>query len=360
MAKDHLNDLNNDDGDIYAAYEERFNPLNSDRQARRSRKPKVKHQPKKAQDIVRAELADENILESGSATTYQPSRYEEGWLMDSLTDFIRQEFIIDVLGLVKGGKEASVYRCEAHPTTGYDLLAAKVYRPRKFRQLRNDKMYREGRAILDEGGHLVKENNQRTMRALEKKSAFGQQVDHQSWLMYEYTTLQRLYAIGASVPEPIAISDNAILMTYIGGDDMAAPLLNDVHLEREEAQALFQEVLRNIELMLQNGMIHGDLSAYNILYWDGAITFIDFPQVTDSRGNSNAYYILQRDIERICAYFKSKGVPNNPRTILRDFWKRYVEADPNERAADLSRMEYQREEAAQQRQEQMMERRERA
>lgn len=345
MAKNHSNDLYNDDIEAYADYEERFNPLNSDRQARRSRKPKAKHNAKKAENVVLAELAETDLLESGGGTTYQPSRYEAGWLLSSLTDFLRQEFITDILGMVKGGKEANVYRCEGHPTSGYDMLAAKVYRPRKFRQLRNDKMYREGRGILDESGHTVKENNQRTMRALEKKSAFGQQVDHQSWLMYEYTTLQKLYAIGAAVPEPIAVSDNAILMTYIGDEDMAAPLLNDVNLEREEAQRLFKEVLRNIELMLTNGMIHGDLSAYNILYWEGEITFIDFPQVTDSRGNSNAYFILERDIERVCQYFEGQGVMTNPRAILRDLWKRYVERDPNERAADLSRMEYKREAA---------------
>ena len=343
MANNHLNDKYLDDNDSYADYEARFNPLNTDRQARRSRKPKVKHNPKKSQSAIMAELADTDALEAGSGTTYQPSRYEEGWLLSSLTDFIRQEYITDILALVKGGKEASVYRCLAHPTSGYDLLAAKVYRPRKFRQLRNDKMYREGRAILDEGGHIVRENNQRTMRALEKKSAFGQQVDHQSWLMYEYSTLQKLYSMGAAVPEPVAVSDNAILMTYVGDEDMAAPLLNDVDLELEDAQALFKEVLHNIELMLTNGMIHGDLSAYNILYWDGAITLIDFPQVTDSRANSNAYFILQRDIERVCQYFQRQGVMTQPRGILRDLWKRYVERDPNERAADLSRLELQRE-----------------
>jgi RIO kinase 1 len=345
VAKYHLNDLNNDDIDTYADYEERFNPLNSDRQARRSRKPKAKHNAKKAQSAVLAELAETDLLESGGGTTYQPSRYEAGWLLTSLTDFLRQEFITDILGMVKGGKEASVYRCQGHPTSGYDMLAAKVYRPRQFRQLRNDKMYREGRVILDEDGHTVKENNQRTMRALEKKSAFGQQVDHQSWLMYEYTTLQKLYAIGASVPEPIAVSDNAILMTYIGDENMAAPLLNDVSLEPEEAQRLFQDVMRNIELMLTNGMIHGDLSAYNILYWEGQITFIDFPQVTDSRGNSNAFFILERDIERVCQYFARQGVKTNPRAIQRDLWKRFIERDPHERAADLSRMEYNREQA---------------
>lgn len=354
MAKNHLNELY-DDGDSYAEYEERFNPLNSDRQARRSRKPKVKHQPKKSQDTIRAELSEESNLEaSGSPTTYQPSRYEAEWLLEALQEFIHQDYITDVLGMVKGGKEASVYRCEGHPTVGHDLLAAKVYRPRKFRQLRNDSAYREGRhvitntsaALLNAQGHEIASRQDAIMRAMGKKTSFGVQVAHTSWLGYEYATLQQLHSLGAAVPQPIAASENAILMSYVGDENMAAPLLNDVSLELDEARVLFDEVLRNIELMLQNGMIHGDLSAYNILYWEGEITFIDFPQVTDSRGNSNAYFILGRDIERICQYFERQRVRTNPRTILRDLWKRYVEQDANERAADLSRMEYQREEAA--------------
>jgi RIO kinase 1 len=348
VAKNHLNDLYMDDTDVYAEYEERFNPLNSDRQARRSRKPKVKHQPKKTQVDIVAELAEDNGLETeGSKTTYQPSRYEAEWLMSSLQDFISQDYIVDVLAMVKGGKEASVYRVEGHPTSGHELLAAKVYRPRKFRQLRNDSAYREGRhlvtnasrALLVSQGTQINAREEAMIRAMGKKTPFGIQVAHTSWLTYEYATLQQLYALGAAVPEPIAIAENAILMTYIGDENMAAPLLNDVKLELDEARDLFKEVMRNIELMLQNGMIHGDLSAYNILYWEGEITLIDFPQVTDSRGNSNAYSILQRDIERICQYFDRQGVMSNPRGIMRDLWKHYVEQDPNDRAADLSRME---------------------
>ena len=345
MANNHWNDVTTiDDLNSYSEYAEQFNPLRTDRQARRSRKPKAKHIPKKTQTDLIAEMAETDALEAGTGTTYQPSRYEEGWLMSSLTDFIRQEYIVDVLAMVKGGKEASVYRCEAHPTTEFDLLAAKVYRPRKFRQLRNDKMYREGRGILDESGHRVKENNQRTMRALEKKSAFGQQVDHQSWLMFEYQTLEKLYAIGASVPRPVGVSDNAILMTYCGDEDMAAPPLIDVRLEADEARDLFKETLRNVELMLMHGLIHGDLSAYNILYWAGEITLIDFPQVTNSQSNSQAYFILKRDIERVCQYFKTQGVDSNPASIMRDLWKRYVERDPKEREADLSRLQVEKEE----------------
>src|SRR4029079_3185499 len=177
----------------------------------------------------------------------------------------------DVLGQVKGGKEASVYRCVADPTTGAALLAAKVYRPRMFRNLRNDKVYREGRAILTADGRAVKKTDHRVMHAIGKKTAFGEQVKHTSWVMYEYTTIERLYRAGAAVPQPLAAAENAILMSYYGDERRAAPTLNEVILARDEAAALFQEALRNIELLLQHNLVHGDLSAYNILYWQGRI-----------------------------------------------------------------------------------------
>ncbi|MCB9449998.1 MAG: hypothetical protein H6672_01075 [Anaerolineaceae bacterium] len=325
--------------DEYEQYEDQFNPLHTDRQARRKRKPRLTHTPKKAVHEIVDELADETAeLEGGFNTTYQPSRYEEGWLLNSLRPFYELHFIHDVLALVKGGKEASVYRCAAILDNGNaePLLAAKVYRPRMFRQLRNDGLYREGRGVLSAEGHEVIERDRRTHRALKKKTAFGSQVAHTSWLMYEFTTLQQLYEAGAAVPRPVSASENAILMTYYGDEQIAAPILHQVRLEADELAPLFTEVLRNVEIMLQHGLIHGDLSAYNILYWEGAITLIDFPQVTGCHSNSNAYMILQRDIERICQYFAGQGLERDPATIMNYLWKHYVERRPQDVEADLS------------------------
>jgi RIO kinase 1 len=317
--------------DEFEYYEEKFNPINNDRKARRKRKPRVAPPTRHTVSRVVDTVADESIgLEGGFNTTYQPSRHESGWLLHSLQSFYDQDYITDVLGLVKGGKEASVYRCAAHPTTNMELVAAKVYRPRMFRQLRNDKLYREGRAILNAGGTAVQPSDHRIMRAIGKKSAFGVEVEKTSWLMYEYTTMQRLYQAGAAVPEPITVSENAILMTYLGDDRMAAPTLNEIRLDREEAASLFPEVLRNMELMLKHGMIHGDLSAYNILYWDGAITLIDFPQVVNPLNNRNAYFILQRDVTRICEYFARQGVKSDARSIVDRLWNRYVKTQPGQ------------------------------
>jgi RIO kinase 1 len=300
----------------------------NDRQARRKRNKKVHHVPKKTQHEIIHEIADPIGIEGGFTITYNPSKHESGWLLQSLEAFYFQALITDVMAVVKGGKEASVYRCQAHPTTGHTWLAAKVYRPRQFRQLRNDAMYREGRQILGEDGKPLNERDWRALRAMNKGSSFGQRLEHTSWLMYEYRTLQTLHKAGASVPEPIAASENAVLMSYLGDGQLAAPTLSEVHIRPEEARPLFEEIMRNIHLMLRHGMIHGDLSAFNILYWEGDIVIIDFPQVVDIHGNQNARNILHRDVVRVCEYFQNHGLRVNAERLADQLWQTYgQEAD---------------------------------
>lgn len=309
----------------YDDYESAFDPLQQSRQARRSRKPKARHIPKKAAENIIEDLVDDvEGLEGGFKTTYQPAKYEEGWLLASLRSFYDRAMLTDVLALVKGGKEASVYRCAAHQSMGVEFVAAKVYRPRMFRQLRNDATYREGRDILFTDTDHVRGNDYRMARAVSKGSAFGQQISHSSWILYEYTTLERLYHLGADIPKPIATSENAILMSYLGDDQLPAPTLNEVQLAASDAKRLFHRVMHNIELMLQHDRIHGDLSAYNILYWQGDIVLIDFPQVISPQQNSQAYEILQRDITRVCEYFARQGVEHDAEQITKALWVRHV------------------------------------
>jgi RIO kinase 1 len=318
------NDYYVDELDKYDSYEEQFNPVRHNRQARRRRKPKTAHTPKKSDREVIEELADDTLgLEGGFETTYQPSKHEAAWLLSSLRSFYDRAFITDVLSLVKGGKEASVYRCESHESVNAPHLAAKVYRPRMFRSLSNDKMYREGRDVLTPDGRPVGKQADRVARAIGKKTSYGTQIAHTSWLMYEYTTLERLYEAGAAVPKPYAAAENAILMSYHGDAHMPAPTLNEVRLDPDEVKPLFDEVMRNVRLMLEHDLVHGDLSAYNILYWDGEISFIDFPQVVNLYGNSNAYTILERDVTRTCEYFERQGLRCNAASIMEELWYEY-------------------------------------
>ncbi len=313
--------------DFYADetdYLEEYSPLRKSSQERRPPKSRPGHTPKKAKSQVLSEIVEATGLESGFKISYKPAIFEEVWLLASLRPFYDQHFISDVLAQVKGGKEANVYRCQGHSSTELEFVAAKVYRPRQFRNLSNDKMYRQGRPLLTSEGRAVKRTDHRIMRAIGKKSAFGEQVEHTSWLMYEYTTLQKLYEAGAAVPQPLAVADNAILMGYIGDEYRAAPTLSEIRLEQDEAQPLFEQVLQNIELMLKLGFIHGDLSAYNVLYWQGQIRLIDFPQVTDSFGNPDARFILERDIKRVCDYFVQQGVECNATELGAELWEKYI------------------------------------
>ncbi len=297
-------------------------------------RPKAK---KKEDKSIIAELSNEADARDGVfKTTYQPARFEEIWLRESLAPFYDMDLINDVLAIVKGGKEANVYRCLGGPSAP-ELVAAKVYRPRQFRNLSNDGMYREGREVLTADGRVVKKNDHRTMRAMGKKTAFGTQVAHTSWLMYEFNTLKNLHAVGAAVPEPIAVAENAILMGYVGDRNLAAPTLHEVSLDYATARRLFDQVIHNIETMLSANWIHGDLSAYNILYWAGEITVIDFPQVTNAVGNSNARFILTRDIQRVCDYFTLQGLSINARGIADHLWQRFQTRSEHEVMADLSR-----------------------
>jgi RIO kinase 1 len=263
-------------------------------------------------------ISAQDDTRAGFNFTYKASRHEAGWLLASLGAFYEQKWISDVLRLIKGGKEASVYLCRSGVAVDAPLLAAKVYRPRQFRNLKNDGLYRVGRAELDENGHIITDDG--PLHAIRKRTSFGEKLRHQSWIAYEYQALQDLHAAGADVPAPYAMENNAILMGYIGDLDMAAPPLQSLDLEPEEARALYERTVHNIDLMLAHGRIHGDLSAYNILYWDSKITLIDFPQVVPPDGNPAAWTIFRRDVARVGEYFASQGVRADPKVLSTELW----------------------------------------
>jgi RIO kinase 1 len=329
----HYNDSQHDEYEHLAA---RFQlQTDADAAGRNGKGRKGTKAGKGGKTNVAGTLADaQPQLEDTFHTTYHPARHEGVFLKDSLQPFVAQTLIDDVLALVKGGKEANVYLCQAAPHLDVELIAAKVYRPRQFRNLRNDVTYREGRELVNSLGITIKNQDNREMRAIHKKTSFGAELTHISWLMHEHITLDRLYKLGAAVPKPLAVGENAILMGYVGDRSRPAPVLQGVGLSPREAEPLLTEALRNIELMLAHGMIHGDLSAYNILYWEGKITLIDFPQVTMSESNHNAWRIFGRDVRRVCEYFAAQGVERDADTIARRLWARYVRTAPDRTVHD--------------------------
>ncbi|HJZ11123.1 MAG TPA: RIO1 family regulatory kinase/ATPase, partial [Acidobacteriota bacterium] len=182
----------------------------------------------------------------------------------------------------------------------------------------------EGREVIDDG----------KLHAIEKKTEYGRELLHQSWIAYEFTSLQTLHAAGADVPEPYTMAQNAILMRFVGDISASAPALSEISLDQDEVKPLFERVLRNIEIMLSHERVHGDLSAYNILYWEGDICLIDFPQVVSPKTNRNAFTIFQRDVTRVCEYFSHQGLQVDAEQLAKEIWSshgyRVVEAHDEE------------------------------
>ena len=227
-----------------------------------------------------------------------------------LAQFFDDELIVGEPAVVKSGKEATVYCCEAHPRLGRTLLAAKYYRPRIQRNFKNDGVYQQGRTTMDA----------RADRAIANRTAKGAEMQFGMWIGCEYETLRRLHAAGADVPEPIAQAGSVILMEYFGERGRVAPQLQNVRLLPHEVGPIFSQILDNLVILLDQDRVHGDLSPYNVLYWDDRIQIIDFPQAVDPMDNPDAYALFARDMERIYAYFEPYGVRCDVRGLARKMW----------------------------------------
>jgi RIO kinase 1 len=256
------------------------------------------------------------------AAAVQFSKYERNRLREHLAPFYQKELIVDVVHRIRAGKEATVYACTGHPNTGRAVIAAKLYRERSLRGARNAGEYQDGRAMLDKDGNAAGFHSHRhDWRGAREPKA---EVTQTSWLMHEFTLLQAMHARGGDVPEPIEHAEHALLMEFIGDGTDAAPMLNDVELEAGEANQLFERVVFNIELLLQLGWVHGDLSGYNILYNQGRVVLIDFPQVVDSRNNPKARALFDRDVKRVAQCFARGEGSIDHEHLAQQLWSKYV------------------------------------
>ena len=296
-----------------------------------------KGKPRKGSQIKRSEHAvmDEIIQhtsaprvgdEQAFSPTFTSSRHEREWILNYLGPFYDEQVITDVLARVKGGKEANVYCCQAFPGLGTDLVAAKIYRPRMLRNLRNDALYREGRRVIDASGKQVIDD--RALHAVRKGSAYGKELSHTSWVGHEYQSLALLHHAGVHVPRPFASGPNTILMEYLGEAFTPAPTLNRVRLTgRAEAKRLYEQLVSDVDTMLACHRIHGDLSAFNVLYWQGEYRIIDFPQAIDPRDNRNAFSVFRRDLTRLCEYFDRYAIVSRPSSLAWKMWQNHGLAD---------------------------------
>ena len=227
-------------------------------------------------------------------------------------------WISEVIRPVKSGKEATVYLCRSRARDGDQLLAAKAYRSTHHRGFKNDAVYWEG------GNRAM---SRRLKVAMAKRSAFGREVTFGAWIGKELETLLNLQAAGDSVPRPVTQPGSVLLMQWIGDEEEPAPHLRHVELEEEKAGRVFDFLAGQVELWLAHNVVHGDLSEYNILFWRGRPTVIDFPQAVDPRFNKSAYALLQRDLANLHRAFARFGVQRDVRALAGSMWERWLHQD---------------------------------
>lgn len=243
---------------------------------------------------------------------------EETLGVPELDPFARQGLITRIHSKLTSGKEATVYCCRAHPSTNRKFLAAKVYREHVTQAYRRTGVYFEG---------LERAMKARTLRAIGRGTAFGRSAVTGVWMANEFDALTRLSAAGADVPCPIAQCGSVVLMEYLGNGARPAPHLDGANLDPGEARSLFERLLRNVEILLREHLVHGDLSPYNVLVWKGRPWLIDLPQAVDARFNRSAFDLLARDIVNVCTFFARHRVRSDPIEIAQDLWQRYQRAE---------------------------------
>ncbi|GAB2779022.1 serine protein kinase RIO [Halomonas shantousis] len=207
-----------------------------------------------------------------------------------LQPLIDDGLIDEVVSQLMSGKEAQVYvvRC------GDELRCAKVFKEAKQRSFKQAVEYQEGRKV----------RNSRRARAMAKKTRYGQKEQENAWLNAEVDALYRLAAAGVRVPQPHGFVDGVLLMEMIAdAEGYAAPRLDDVTLTEPQARAFHAKVIADVVRMLSAGLVHGDLSEFNVLLGPDGPVIIDLPQAVDAAGNNSAARMLERDVDNMRAYF---------------------------------------------------------
>jgi len=223
-----------------------------------------------------------------------------------------EEGVVDaVLRQLMSGKEAMVFvvRC------GTDIRCAKVYKEADKRSFRQAVDYTENR----------KTRNSRAARAMAKGTRFGREAQESAWQSAEVSALHRLAAAGVRVPRPYTFHAGVLLMELVvDGEGNAAPRLNDVELAAEEAIALHDVLIREVVRMLCAGIVHGDLSEFNILLAADGPVIIDLPQAVDAAGNNHAQRMLVRDVDNLRRFFGKSAHSLLSTDYGKEIWARYA------------------------------------
>ena len=231
-----------------------------------------------------------------------------------LRPLVDEGIIDEVIRPLMSGKEADVFivRC------GNKVRCAKIYKDAVKRSFKKAAQYTEGRRV----------RNSRRARAMEKGSKFGRKQQEETWQNAEVDALYRLDRAGVRVPEPYGCFDGVLLMELITDEDgNVAPRLNDVGMSEEQALEDHAQVMQDVVRMLCAGLVHGDLSEFNVLVDEDGPVIIDLPQAVDAAANNNAYSMLTRDVDNMTAYYGLFAPSLLTTRYAQEIWELYEEGE---------------------------------
>jgi RIO kinase 1 len=228
------------------------------------------------------------------------------WFISDDVDYVESE-----LGRLKSGKEAEVFVVERAFEDRSCLLAHKRYRPRsvthkgeleelgfqRSNAFMNDLAYRDGRRFA----------KSRDQRAAERMTKYGKKLLTGRWTGHELDMMQQAWNAGVNVPYPVGPRGDGLLMQFLGTIERAAPRLAEARLAPTDVARAREQLEENLRLLVGAGFVHADLSAYNLLWWEDELWFIDFPQAVDVTTNPHAFDYLYRDVTNVGNWFARQG-----------------------------------------------------
>ncbi len=207
---------------------------------------------------------------------------------DGLAPLLEDGLIDEVMRQLKSGKEASVYVVRS----GSEVRCAKVYKDMAQRSFQQRAQYQEGRKV----------RGSRQARAMAKSTRFGRKEQETAWKNTEVDALYQLQAAGVRVPRPFGFFNGVLIMELVtDAAGYSAPRLGEVELSPEQARTFHAFLMGQVVRMLCAGLIHGDLSEFNVLVDAEGPVIIDLPQAVNAAGNNNAFAMLQRDVGNLTA-----------------------------------------------------------
>lgn len=227
-----------------------------------------------------------------------------------LEPLVEDGLVDEVIRQLMSGKEAMVFvvRC------GNEVRCAKVYKEANKRSFRQSVDYTEGRKV----------KNSRQARAMQKGSKYGRKAQEEAWQNAEVDALYRLAAAGVRVPKPFNFYEGVLLMELVTDDTgNAAPRLNDLHLTEELARDYHHALIQQVVRMLCAGIVHGDLSEFNVLVGSDGPVIIDLPQAVDAAGNNHAKSMLERDVTNLVNYFGQFAADLKKTDYGKEIWALY-------------------------------------